>query len=303
MQNSNEDPVELTYPLRAAARLTGLSPEVLRAWERRHQVVEPIRTPGGTRRYRAADLEKLRLVKAAVDAGHRIGRVARMDAAELKRTSSAEGSGLSAPLDAILASLDRLDHAAAQHLLSVQLAALGPVVFARQLALPLLREIGERWANGDMGIASEHLATGILRGLLGAALQPTASSLLGPRILFATPSGERHELGLLIAALTALGAGGNPLYLGAELPVEDMLRSAEETRAAAVALSIVTIPAAQVMRTVRALRGGLPDPVHLWLGGAGAENLQCPSGLETIASLDALVQRVTLLGLENGNGR
>ena len=48
-------------------------------------------------------------------------------------------------------------------------------------------------------------------------------TLLGPRIVFATPAGERHELGLLMAALTALGASGHPLYLGAELPVEDLL--------------------------------------------------------------------------------
>jgi hypothetical protein len=118
---------ELTYPLRTAARLTGLSPELLRAWERRHGVVEPLRTPGGTRRYSAADLERLLLI----------------------------------------------------------------------------REIGERWANRQIGIASEHLATGVLRSLLGSALVPTATALLGPRVVLATPTGERHELGLLMAPATS----------------------------------------------------------------------------------------------------
>ena len=79
MGRSKREAVEFTYPLRTAARLTGLSPERLRDWERRHGVVEPLRTPGGTRRYSTEDLERLRLLKAAVDAGNRISQVARLE--------------------------------------------------------------------------------------------------------------------------------------------------------------------------------------------------------------------------------
>jgi len=289
------DALELTYPLRTAARLTGLSPELLRAWERRHRVVEPLRTPGGTRRYSAADLERLRLVKAAVDAGHRIGAVARLEPAELKRRSAVAEARSDGCLDEILSALNHLDGAESQRLLSLQLSALGPVRFSREVALPLVREIGDRWANGQMGIAREHLASSVLRSLLGSALQPTATSLLGPRIVFATPTGERHELGLLMAALTAVGAGANALYLGAELPVEDLLGAVEDTDAAALALSLVTMPAAQAVRTVKALRGGLASEVHLWLGGAGARDVELPQGVEHIESLEDLEQRVILL--------
>jgi DNA-binding transcriptional MerR regulator len=297
MARSRPEELERTYPLRAAARVTGVSPALLRAWERRHGVVDPIRTPGGTRRYRATDLERLRLVKAAVDAGQRIGQVARLDVAELKRRTAVAEARADAPLDEILVALERLEGAECQRLLSLRLCALGPARFARELALPLLREIGGRWVDGRMGIAPEHLASGILRSLLGSALQPTAASLLGPRIVFATPTGERHELGLLGAALTALGAGANPLYLGAELPVEDLLAAVEGAGAAALALSLVTIPAAEATRTVGALRGGMADAVRLWLGGAGASDLDLPHGADRIESLDDLEQRVVLLGL------
>ena len=302
MAQPKSDALEMTYPLRTAARLTGLSPEVLRAWERRYGVVQPLRTPGGTRRYSAADLERLRLVKAAVDAGHRIGQVAQLDLEELKRRSAVAEARLDGHLDEILAALDQLDDATSQRLLALKLSALGPVRFAREVALPLVHEIGERWANGRMGIAPEHLATGLLRSLLGSALQPTASSLLGPRIVFATPAGERHELGLLMAALTALGAGGNPLYLGLELPVEDLLAAVEGAKAKALALSLVTIPASQATRTLGALRGGMSDEVRLWLGGSGARDLELPPAVEYIGSLEDLEQQVALLGLESGNG-
>jgi DNA-binding transcriptional MerR regulator len=303
MAKEESEALELTYPLRTAARLTGLSPELLRAWEKRHGVVQPLRTPGGTRRYSAAHLERLRLVKAAVDAGHRIGQVAGLELADLKRASAGEAAPPSGRLDEILAALDHLDGGESQRLLSQQLAALGPARFAREIALPLVCEIGERWASGKMGIAPEHLATGVLRSLLGSALTPTATSLLGPRIVFATPTGERHELGLLMAAITALGAGANPVYLGVELPVEDMLGAVESTGAAALALSLVTIPSPQAARTVSALRGGLADGVHLWIGGAGASDVTVSNAVEPIASLEDLEQRVVLLGFESAGAR
>lgn len=299
MAKTKTEAVELTYPLRTAARLTGLSPELLRAWERRYAVVEPHRTPGGTRRYSAADLERLRLVKAAVDAGHRISQVAHLDANELRRRSGVSEVGSTNREEAIFASLESLDGAEAQRLLALQLSALGPASFAREVALPLVHAVGDRWARGETGIAQEHLVTGVLRSLLGSALQPTAASRLGPRIVFATPSGERHELGLLMAALTALSAGANPVYLGCELPVEDILGAVEAADAAVLALSIVAIPAEQAVRTVGAIRGGLASDVLLWIGGAGAVDLELPQGVEHIDRLEDLEQRVVLLALAN----
>ncbi|MDJ0851668.1 MAG: MerR family transcriptional regulator [Myxococcota bacterium] len=289
------EPVELTYPLGTVARLTGLSPDLLRAWERRYGVVEPLRSPGGTRRYRAADLERLRLVKAVVDAGHRISDVARLDVEELERRAAETTDAAPGRLDEILDALDRLDGAEAQRLLSIQLAALGPVHFAHDLARPLLTEIGERWANGELCIASEHMASAVLRTLLGSALQPSATSLLGPRVVFATPSGEDHELGLQIAALTAMGAGANPLYLGASLPVEQMLIAVERSGAAALVMSFVTLRPKDAQHAVREAAGGLDEDVAFWVGGSRADELELPAGVERLASFEELEQRVALL--------
>lgn len=292
---------EIDYPLRAAARLTGLSPELLRAWELRHGAVVPGRSEGGSRRYTAADIERLRLMKAAVDAGHRIGQVARLGDAALRERIAAAQRDPSIPLDDVLDALDALDAPEAQRMLSVQLCVLGPARFARECALPLVCEIGERWTAGRMGIAQEHLATGILRSLLGASLQPTAVTLRGPRIVFATPSGERHDLGLLMAALTAVGAGANPIYLGAELPVADLLDAVARTDAATLALGLVTSDPARAERLVRELRDALPDAVELWLGGIGAAHIALPARVERFAALDELERRVVRLCLERAN--
>ena len=303
MERSRSTEFELTYPIGAAARLTGLSPELIRAWERRYGAVEALRTPGGTRRYRATDLERLSLLKAAVAAGHRIGQVARLDPAELEERARGSEAPASSRLEESLWAIERLDGVEAQRLLSTQLSALGPARFAREFALPLVREIGDRWEDDRLSIAAEHLATGVLRSMLGSALQPTASSLLGPRVVFATPTGERHELGLQMAALTALGAGANPIYLGAELPVEELLDSVRIADAAALALSLVALPSHRAERVVRAIRDGLPDDIHLWLGGAAASAIEPRTGVDFIDSLGSFEQRVTLLGFESTNGR
>jgi methanogenic corrinoid protein MtbC1 len=116
--------------------------------------------------------------------------------------------------------------------------------------------------------------------------------------VFATPTDERHELGLLSAALTAMGAGANSIYLGAELPVEEMLRAVSDAAAVALALSLVTIRASQARRTVAELRGGLPHETLLWLGGPAARDLAAIDGVEQIERLEELERRVALLAFE-----
>jgi len=297
-ESRSDSAAETTYPLGAVARLTGLSAEVLRAWERRYGAVRPARTPGGTRRYRAEDLERLRLLKAAVDAGHRIGDVAGLADAELARRAQPRSEAGDDHIRRIVAVLERFDAAEFQRLLAIQLSALGPTRFACEIARPLVREVGERWAKGTLPIASEHLASGVLRAMLGAALQPGAASLIGPRIVFATLAGERHELGLQMAALTAMGAGAAPIYLGADLPVEQLLLAVERAKASALALSLVASDGAEIARSVGSLRARLRAEVQLWIGGAEAQQLPPIAGVECIDSLEALEARVVRLGFE-----
>jgi hypothetical protein len=99
-----------------------------------------------------------------------------------------------------------------------------------------------------------------------------------------------------MAALAAMGAGGNPLYLGPDVPAGDLLHAVVRSGAAALALSLVNPPSDATARALSTLRGGLPAQVELWIGGAGAQSLTPPAGVEHIASLEQLEQRVGLLG-------
>lgn len=293
---------ETTYPMRAAARLTGISPDLLRAWERRYRIVEPVRTPGGTRRYRASDLERLRLVKAAVDAGHRISEVASLGVDELERRALLRPQREPEPVEDALAALTRLDGSEAERIASLQLAALGPVRFAREFALPLLAELGAAWKRADLCVASEHLGTALIRSLLGAALRTTVASRTGPRIVFGTPPGERHEIGLLAAAVAAVGAGADATYLGPDLPVGELLLAVATLDAAALVIALVALPAEQALSVVRETRSGLPAGVELWVGGAGAAGLPLPPGVRTLDAFDAVERAVARLALRSGIG-
>ncbi len=297
-----ERPGDPTYPMRAAARLTGVSPDLLRAWERRYGLVTPVRTPGGTRRYRASDLERLRLVKAAVDAGYRISEVAQLGLEELERRAARPPVREPGPVEATLAALVRLDANEAERIASLQLAALGPVRFSREFAFPLLDELGAGWARADLCIASEHLGTALVRSLLGSALRSTLVSQVGPRIVFGTPPGERHEIGLLAAAVAAVGAGANVTYLGPDLPVRELLQAVATVEASALVLGLVALPPEEAEGVVREARDGLPAGAELWLGGGTAAALPKLAGVRCLDSLDAVERYVALLALRQGVG-
>jgi len=192
--------------------------------------------------------------------------------------------------------LDSLDGPEAERIVSLQLAALGPIRFARSFALPMAQAIGDAWAEQRLCVASEHLGSALLRSMLGTALGHAPARTGGPVVLFATPAGERHEIGLLIAALTAMGAGASPRYFGADLPAEEVIRASEKIGAAAVALALVALEPGPAEREVRAIREGLPIRTQLWVGGAGAGTIELPEGVEFLRSLEALENRLALLG-------
>ncbi len=287
---------EATYALGAVCRITGLSPHVLRVWERRYGAVAPLRTPKGTRRYRPADVERLQLLRGAVEAGHRIGAVVALDDDSLAAIASARAGADAAgePLDRAMQAIERLDAGAAERVISDQLLVLGAVRFAREFAMPLLQAIGARWFEGRLCVAAEHMASALLRSLLGAALRPAPHGRALPVVLFATLPGEKHELGLLVSALVAMGAGASPVFLGADMPPAELATAAALSNARALALA-VTNPGKSVARDLAAARSALPEGVEIWLGGPSAARVPLPRGVSSLATLEDLERQVERL--------
>ena len=246
---------------------------------------------------------RLRKLRAAVEAGHAIGEVAGLSARELERRLELVPAGPPRPaLEPILAAVESLDAASSERLLGAQLAALGGPRFVRQVASPLLVEIGARWEDGRICVASEHLASSILRNLLGGLVRPTGAGTSAPPIVFTTPPGERHELGALMAAVAAADVGGHPVFLGPDLPVEEVAVAVEALSAAAVAVGVCRRNGGEHAASLRALRAILPEAVEIWVGGPGAAELALPRGVACVDDPEDLERKVALLALRGGPG-
>lgn len=308
-----------TLGIGAVARRTGLSPDVLRVWERRYDAVEPLRTAGGTRLYSDAQVRRLEMLAVLVSRGHRIGRLARLgdDAlAELffedagagriaEDASSPNASSLSASttapcqlIERVLEALENVDSARVERLLMPVFLSLGVREFTLEVALPLLREVGDRWASGRLTIAAEHAAVAMLRTLLGGAIQRHPERDAAGRALFVTPPGQRHEFGVLAAALLASGAGVDAIYLGCEVPVDDVASTVRCTGSGIVVVGLAPEAGSleEALAYARTLRDELPDTTDLWLGGGASKSVGRILGLPAFESLEAFERHVAEIG-------
>ncbi|MFN8545521.1 MAG: MerR family transcriptional regulator [Candidatus Binatia bacterium] len=303
-------PAHGAFPLRTVAAHTGLTPDIIRAWEKRYGVVAPIRGARGARLYSAADITHLRLLARVVGAGRAIGDVAALSQTALEQlvtqgtpdAGTLESSDAAAPREGVITRvMERLaafDEATVTRLLGDAVVGLGIRPFVQTVVVPLVHRIGARWAEGERSIGEEHLLTGALRNLLGGLLHGRTAT--GHPMVLATPAGERHEIGLLSVALLARDAGVKVVYLGVDLPAAEIATAAERTRARVAGLSIVGGEnRARAMHEVRDLRRALPRECELWLGGADAgavaAGIRDFGGMvfDTLSATETELERVT----------
>jgi methanogenic corrinoid protein MtbC1 len=273
---------EPRHPIQVVARRTGLTPDVLRVWEKRHEVVGPSRSSFGRRLYSDREVERLLLLRRATLAGRRIGQVARLTDDELRAlVASDERAVAEAPLRAGPAggehlescwrAVERMDGAAVLAALSSAAVSLGsPAVLERVLA-PILHRVGDAWRDGTLRVAQEHLASAAARTFLSSLRTAYATPSGAPVLVATTPAGQLHELGALMAAVTAAADGWDAAYLGPNLPADEVAMAAERSAARAVALSVV-YPADDLglAQELRRLRASLPDSAALVVGGRAA---------------------------------
>jgi methanogenic corrinoid protein MtbC1 len=178
-------------------------------------------------------------------------------------------------VNACLTAVQQLDPSALEAALAQAARSLSIPLLLRDVIGALMRVIGERWREGSLRPCHEHMASTQIRFFLGNLLLHSAITGTGPLLVVATPAGQRHELGALIVAVTAAQAGWSPLYLGADVPSDELAFAATERQAAAVALSL-SYPAddPRLGEALRRLRRQLPEQVVLLVGGAAAAGYQ-----------------------------
>jgi DNA-binding transcriptional MerR regulator/methylmalonyl-CoA mutase cobalamin-binding subunit len=237
--------------MKVASKRTGLSPHLIRMWERRYRAITPERSPSGRRLFSDRDIARLDLLKRATEDGETIGQIAGLSDQELAQMVAAvptsapgELAGKTATstdnfLKAALDSVSELNEADLESTLLRAAAALGQPVFIDKLLAPLLEELGQRWNSGEIRVAQEHLASAVIRSVLGDMVLTHRADDRSPLLIATTPAGQQHEFGALIVAVTATACGWRSMYLGPNLPAEEIASSAGEAGADVIALSLV----------------------------------------------------------------
>ena len=246
--------------INVVSKRTGLSQHVLRVWERRYNAITPQRTETNRRLYTDADIERIGLLQEAIRLGHSIGRIAQLPESELRELVRSGGGMLSVKLpqepslqpntyvqsrppefylrqcrDAVT----QMDAKSLDDVLASAYRSLSQPVMIEAVITPLLIWVGEAWKNGDLRISHEHFVSNALRQFLVNARHTSTIETEQPLVIVTTPPGYLHELGAMLASMVAAAEGWRDLYLGPNLPVEEIANVAESADARAVALSLI----------------------------------------------------------------
>lgn len=268
------------------SKLTGLKPDVIRAWERRYQAIEPLRTETNRRYYTDEQVERLKLMHRATLSGRQIGQIANLSTEELRQLVQSDQQALSqvpgAKKDALKPELEErledcisaikdLDAVRFKQLLDNSLVEFTQVRVLEALIGPLLERIGIFWETGEFRIAEEHLATAVIRSFLFEVLQSYSPTGDAPVVICGTPANQVHELGALITGVVAASEGWKVIYLGPSLPADELASAAQRVSARSICLSIVH-PAGDPILTkeILRLRHLVGDRVEIIIGGRAA---------------------------------
>ncbi|MBX3133551.1 MAG: MerR family transcriptional regulator [Gemmatimonadaceae bacterium] len=308
------------HPVRIVSQRTGLTPDVLRAWERRYGAVSPIRSPGGQRHYSDADIERLSLLSRASRAGRQIGQLVPLPNEELQRLIESDerqsrervGIGPDQPavesfLSSALMAVEEFDAPRLEQTLRAAVLRMPSEDVLDQVIGPLLFTVGSLWHQGLLRPANEHLATSTIRRVLVWMSDLTVPDTHAPVIIVGTPASQLHELGAMLAATTAASCGWRVAYLGPNLPADELARAVQFAKARALALSIVyPTDDPELPGELRALRAALPTGVGLVIGGSGAAHYADAIreiGAHQLASLAGLRQWLRQHGVSATAGR
>jgi DNA-binding transcriptional MerR regulator len=224
------------------SRRSGVSPELLRAWERRYGLLRPQRSAGGLRLYSSGDLDRVRAMQRHMTQGLAAREAAALAGQVTAQAAPRRPGGAAFDPDRARAelgdALEAFDEPRAQGVFDELLALTSVGVLLADVVMPYLHDLGDRWQRGELSVAQEHFASNVLRGrLLGLARGWGRGA--GPRALLACPEGERHDLGLIAFGLALRERGWRIDYLGPDTPVVSIEEAAGGTDPSVVVLSAV----------------------------------------------------------------
>lgn len=302
--------------IRVAAKRTGLTTHVIRAWQKRYNLLNPARSEGGHRLFSEADVQRLSLLARAVNAGHRIRSIAHLSDNQLMLLMEKSASGIQtgapklAPtelagkyIDQILELLPTFNTRGINSILEQAEVNLGWQGLLQLVIAPTAYEMGTRWRAGLLNAAHEHLFTSTIKVFLGNLAKQYLTPKYAPRMVICTPFGQIHELGAILATAAAANIGWDIAYLGPNLPAGDIVGAVNSFGARVLGLSLVYPEDDPYLpRELLDIRRRLPKDVQILVGGracasyaAALENIGAtvvPNLTDLCAELDEIRRQI-----------
>jgi methanogenic corrinoid protein MtbC1 len=276
----------------AVSRATGLSPDILRVWQKRYGFPVPHRKPSGHRLYAPSDVRRLRRIAEAISRGHRPAQVVPLPEGRLESLLAEEDLGGPSPgpgLHPVATLLELVKSHRRGELTAALLAeatTMGPLDFLDTRIAPLTHEVGDAWARGEIGIHQEHFYSECAEDVLRTIRLPFERSATGPAVILATLPGEQHGLGLQMVALVTAVAGLRPHVLGRDTPVSEIADAWVLRNAEAIGISVsLSTAGASARRQLAELRDTIPMTVPIFVGGQGARRASPPGGVAVVEDL------------------
>ncbi len=248
------------------ARRSGVSPELLRAWERRYGLLQPSRSSGGFRLYTAQDETRVRRMNEFLASGLSAAEAARR-ALDEPEAAAPGAATLDAEATHLAHALEAYDATLAHEIVDSALARYGTDTVLAEVILPTLHDIGDRWLAGDLAIAQEHFASNVLRGRLMGLARGWGKGA-GPIAVLACPPGELHDLPLIVFGIFLRSSGWRIVFLGADTPVAEIEKAVETVTPRLVVLSATL---AAPLRSAETAIAHLASRTSLAVGGAAAD--------------------------------
>ena len=233
MQNKSNN----LYPIRTVSSLTGVNAITLRAWERRYDLIKPIRTAKGHRLYTQENIDLINKVVDLLARGIPISQVSHTLAQHQEPVEEQISDTWRDYLNQMTSAIRLFDEDGLEAIYNRVLALYPIDIVTNRLIVPLLIELGRRWETAEGSVAEEHFFSVYLRNKLGSRLHHNTTNITGPRILAACLPAENHEVGLILFALSAQARGMRVILLGANMPLEELPLAATRAKATAIVLS------------------------------------------------------------------
>ncbi len=267
-----------THRIHRVAKLTGLSKDVIRVWERRFSLLKPTRGANRYRNYTDEDVTLLRYLKEQLDGGGSIGELSKLGREELLTRARANAPRVTVVenmffrlLQELVSTLNPLDRVTFEKRLNGAVAVVPFDEALHGILLPLQEQVGRLWHEGHVSIAVEHYVTSQIQQKIFSAMNQLPVAEFGVTVVVACPPGEEHDIAALAVAYHCRVRGCRVYYLGANVPIAALAKLCTDIKPD---LTILSLPVLRSEDNVTELIQHLVDDVSpftdLAVGGHGA---------------------------------